>query len=323
MRIGIDAMGGDNAPKAIIEGVLEFIKNSNDNIEFVLYGEEARIKSYLNGEKLDIVNCAQVIENDDKPVMEIRRKKDSSLVRGFRDLRDNYIDGFLSAGNTGAILVGGMFIVGRIEGIERPAITLTYPTVNGFSVLCDAGANADCKPQYLLKFAHMASLYAKEVLQIERPSIGLVNVGVEETKGNELALQTHKILKESNLNFIGNIEGRDIPLGKCDVIITDGFTGNIILKLTEGLAISFGQKIKALFKQNIFTKLSSIFFKKGFKEFKKSIDYREHGGAPILGVNSYLVKAHGSSDKKAISNAIKYLIRYINSGIIDEMRINE
>ncbi len=322
MRIGIDAMGGDHAPKAIIDGVLEFKKKNND-IDFVLYGDKKRIEEHLSGCELDIEHCSEVIENDDKPVMEIRRKKDSSLVRGFRDLRDKKIDGFLSAGNTGAVLVGGMFIVGRIKGIERPAITLTYPTIKGFSILCDGGANADCKPEYLVKFASMASLYAKDVLKIANPTVGLVNVGEEETKGNELALEAHKLLKKSNVNFIGNIEGRDIPLGKCDVIITDGFTGNIILKLTEGLAKSFGQKIKALFKRNLLTKLSSVFFKKGFKEFKKSIDYREHGGAPILGVSGYLVKAHGSSDKKAIENAIKYLVKYINSGLIEEMRVDE
>ncbi len=322
MRIGIDAMGGDNAPKAIIEGVLEY-KKANKEIEFVLYGDRERIEKHLDGSEIEIIHCSEVIENDDKPVMEIRRKKDSSLVRGFRDLRDKKIEGFLSAGNTGAILVGGMFVVGRINGVERPAITLTYPTLKGFSILCDAGANADCKPQYLVKFASMASLYAKNVLKVNNPTVGLVNVGQEETKGSELALETHKLLKESGLNFIGNIEGRDIPMGTCDVIITDGFTGNIILKLTEGLAISFGQKIKELFKQNIFTKLSSVFFKKGFKAFKKSLDYREHGGAPILGVDAYLVKAHGSSDKKAIVSAINYLVKYINSGLINEMRADE
>ncbi len=322
MRIGIDAMGGDNAPKAIIDGVLEYLKNDGD-IEFVLYGDETEVKKYLANTNIEIIHCSQVIENDDKPVMEIRRKKDSSLVKGFRDLRDKKIDGFLSAGNTGAILVGGMFVVGRVKGVERPGITLTYPTLNGYSILCDGGANADCKPEYLLKFGYMASLYAKKVLDINNPSVGLVNVGAEETKGSELALGAYKLLKESDLNFIGNVEGRDIPIGKCDVLVTDGFTGNIILKVTEGVAISFGHKIKDLFKQNMLTKLSSVFFKKGFKEFKKSIDYREHGGAPILGVNGYLVKAHGSSDKKAIKNAIRYLVKYINSGIINEMRIDE
>ncbi len=319
MIIGIDAMGGDNAPKAIIDGVIEAKKNID--AKFVLYGNKDIIVKYVNDKDIDIVHCTQIIENADKPVMEIRRKKDSSLVRGFLDLKEKKIDGFLSAGNTGAILVGGMFVTGRIEGIKRPAITSIYPTLNnGISLLCDAGANADCKPEFLLKFAEMSSLYSSLVLGVKNPKIGLVNVGSESTKGNQLVIETHELLRNSNLNFIGNVEGRDLAFGVSDIIITDGFTGNIILKLTEGLAKSFGIKLKNIFKQNPINLFCGILLKKSFDKFKQDTDYREYGGAPLLGVNGYVVKAHGSSDKKAIVNAIKYLKKYIESEMVEKIR---
>lgn len=314
MRIGIDALGGDNAPLEVVKAVKEISKNSN-NI-YYLYGDDSLLKSIDETENIKIVYCEERILNEDNPVIAIRRKKKSSLVVGMKDLKEKKLDGFLSAGNTGAILTAGMFILGRLKGVQRPAICTVYPTMTGFSVLNDAGASIDSNSEFLYKQAILSTLYAKEVLEKKNPTIGLVNVGIEETKGGDELKKAYKLLQESNLNFIGNIEGRDVAEGKADIILTDGFTGNIILKLSEGLAKSFGSKIKDLFKYSIFTKLSSVFFKNAFNKFKKELDYREYGGAPLLGMNGCVVKAHGSSDAYAFLNAIKFLEKYIESDIL-------
>lgn len=318
MRLGIDAMGGDHAPQAIIEGVLEAKKDLS--VDFVLYGDKAQIEPLLKGEKIEIIHCSEVIETTEEPVSAIRSKKDSSLVRGCVDLKEGNLDGFLSAGSTGALLAGGLFKVGRIKGIERPALVLTYPMGDGFGLISDAGANADCKPKHLLDFAVMSSYYARDVLGITNPRVGLVNIGEEEAKGNALTKETYGLLKESNLNFIGNVEGRDIPLGKADVVICDGFTGNVILKVTEGLASMMMSNIKAIFMKNILTKAGALLYKSGLKAFKKRTDYTEYGGAPLMGVEGYLVKAHGSSNAKAIKNGIRYMKKYVDSGINEQVK---
>lgn len=317
MRLGIDAMGGDHAPQAIIEGVIQ-AKRELD-VELLLYGRREAIEPHLQGEKVEIVHCEEVIEITEDPVAAIRKKLDSSLVRGCVDLKEKRIDGFMSAGSTGALLAGGLFKVGRMKGIERPALVITYPMGGGFGLIADAGANADCKPKHLLDFAVMSSYYARDVLGIKNPRVGLVNIGEEETKGNALTKEAYALLKASDLHFVGNIEGREIPSGGADVVICDGFTGNVILKVTEGLADTLMGGIKEIFMKNTLTKLGSLIYKSGLRDFKKKLDYTEYGGAPLMGVKGYLVKAHGSSNAKAIKNGILYMHKYVESGLNDSV----
>lgn len=311
-------MGGDHAPKEIVLGAIEAKRLLN--CEIILYGDEAQIRKVLGSENLTIVHCTQIVTNLDKPVMAIRDKTDSSLVRGLLDLKEGRIQGFLSAGSTGALLAGGLLRVGRLKGIDRPAIATAYPMRTSMGMIVDAGANADCKPEHLRDFALMGSLYASHVLGIKNPRVGVVNIGEEPGKGNELVKSAYPLIEAAPLNFVGSIEGRDIPEGKVDVIVTDGFTGNVILKLSEGLAMSFSKMIKDMFKSSLFTMASSVFFKKAFQKFKAHLDYTEYGGAPLLGVNGVLVKAHGSSNAKAIKNGILYMEKYASSGVIEAIR---
>ncbi|WP_459129002.1 phosphate acyltransferase PlsX [Guggenheimella bovis] len=318
MRLGVDAMSGD-FPLEIVKGVLEALPHVQSDI--VLYGDENVLRERLNGKEVEIVDCKEVIEGEDSPVQAIREKRDSSMVRGLNDLKTKKIDGFLSAGNTGALLAGGLLLVGRLKGIDRPCIAPIYPMEGHIGMIADAGANADCKPENLRDFALMASLYAKKVLGFENPRVGLVNIGSERGKGNDLTKNAFLLLEENkHLNFIGSIEGRDIPEGKADIIICDGFTGNVIIKLTEGYASSFNKLLKELFLSNLLTKLFSPIYLGKLKSFKKRMDYTEYGGAPLLGVNGALVKAHGSSNSKAIKNGIIYMERYAKSGLIDDVK---
>ena len=314
MKLGIDAMGGDHAPLEIVKGALEAAKQLD--CQLILYGQEEVLRPLVEGSNLTIVNCREVIQNDESPVNAIRSKTDSSMVRGMLDLKAGTIDGFLSAGSTGALLAGGLLRVGRIKGIDRPALTTVYPMPNSIGLLVDAGANADCKPVHLRDFAVMASLYMQKVMNIDRPKVGLVNIGEEPGKGSELVKTSYPLLEAAPINFVGSLEGRDIPSGKVDIIVTDGFTGNVILKLSEGLAHTLGQMVKEMFLRNVLTKFSSLFFKGAFRDFKAHLDYTEYGGAPLLGVDGVLVKAHGSSNAKAIRNAILYMERYVASGVI-------
>lgn len=324
MRIGVDAMGGDNAPLEIVKGAVESLEMHSANI--VLYGDKNSVEFVLSGlsydtSRVEIIHCSEIVENEDKPVIAIRKKLDSSMVRGLLDLKSKEIDGFLSAGSTGALLAGGLLRVGRIRGIDRPALASVYPTEKGISILTDAGANSDVKPENLVDFGIMGSLYSSLVLGNKSPKVGLVNVGSEEGKGNEVTKKAYDLLKDSDLEFIGNIEGRDIPAGVADVIVTDGFTGNVILKLTEGLGKSFSQMVKGIFLKTALTKMAALLVKGGISDFKKKMDYTEYGGAPLLGVNGALVKAHGSSNAKAIKNAIAYTEKFASSDVIE--RIND
>lgn len=322
MKIVVDAMGGDKGVTATVKGSIDAIKDYGVNI--TLIGEENiiinELKKYdYDRNKLEIINANDIITNEDKPVNAIRRKKDSSMVVGLKMLKEGKGDAFISSGNTGALLTGGLLITGRIKGIERPALAPVIPNENGFSVLIDAGANVDCKPKHLLQFSIMGSIYAEKVLQMKNPKIGLVNIGTEESKGNELVKNTYKLLKESDLNFYGNVEGRDIPKGFVDVIVCDGFVGNTILKLTEGLAFSIFDLLKSEFMRNTFTKLAALILKPGLKAFKKKLDYKEIGGAPFLGVKKPIIKAHGSSDATAIKNAIKQAKIFVENNIIEKI----
>ncbi len=320
MRIAIDVMGGDKAPKEILSGSFQSLIDINSKI--VLIGDEKIIKNELNNCKIDytridILHASEVITNEDKPVEAIKRKKGSSMVMGFQLLKNKEADSFISAGNTGALLAGSLLKIGRIKGIDRPALAPIYPTKKGFSLLIDAGANTECSSKNLRDFAIMGSIYLNSVLNITNPKVGLVSNGTEEGKGNRLVKETFTLLQQSDLNFIGNIEARDIPYGICDVIVCDGFVGNVILKLTEGVASNITIMLKDELTKNPIRKVASLILKNGFKEFKKRLDYTEYGGAPFLGVKHPIIKAHGSSNAKAIKNAIIYSEAFTKNNVIE------
>ncbi|MBC8590478.1 phosphate acyltransferase PlsX [Wansuia hejianensis] len=328
MKIIVDSMGGDNAPIEVIKGIVDAIKEYK--IDIIVVGNEEVINRELNKydypkERIEILDAKDIITNEDDPALAIRRKKDSSMVVGLKALAEGKGDGFLSAGSTGALLAGGLFIVKRIRGIDRAALTTVYPTTNGMSLLVDAGANVDCKPEYLRQFGLMGSTYMENVLGRQNPKVGLVNIGTEVGKGNQLVKDSYYLLKESNMNFVGNIEARTLPQGEADVIVCDGFVGNIILKLTEGVAISFFSELKSIFTSNTKSKIGALLLKPRMKTLKNKMDYREYGGAPLLGIKKPVVKAHGSSDAYAIKNAIKQLVNFIEKDIINiiENEIND
>ncbi len=325
MKVVIDAMGGDNAPFVTVEGAVDAVINYNINI--ILTGNESVIQNQLAKynypkEKIEVIHCSEEITNEDKPVLAIRRKKDSSMVKALRLVKEKKANAVISAGNTGALLVGGLLILGRIKGIDRPALAPVYPTVEGKSVLIDGGANSDCKPRNFLEFGIMGSTYAEEVLGIKTPSVCIANIGMEEEKGNEMVKEAYKLCETAPFNFKGNVEARYIPDGYADVVVCDGFTGNIILKLTEGLANSVFRLLKKEFTENILRKVGALLLKTGLKDFKKRFDYTEYGGAPFLGVNGVLIKAHGSSDGKAIKNAVGQGIKFVENNVINDIAKN-
>jgi glycerol-3-phosphate acyltransferase PlsX len=328
MKIIIDGMGGDNAPSEIVKGCVDAVIEYD--IDAIIVGKEQLIKQELSkykypSSRIQILNADDIITNDDDPAIAIRRKKNSSLVVGLNALKNGLGDGFISAGSTGALLAGGLFIVKRIPGIDRAALTSVYPTTKGMSLLVDAGANVDCKPEYLKQFAIMGSIYVENVLGKKNPRVGLVNIGTEEGKGNSLAKEAYNLLKNENINFIGNVEARDLPTGEADVIVADGFVGNVVLKLTEGMAISIFSILKESLLENTKSKFAAMLLKPQLSEIKKKMDYREYGGAPLLGTKLPIVKAHGSSDAYAIKNGIKQLVQFIKNDIIQtiEKNINE
>lgn len=319
MKIIVDAMGGDYGPIEVVKGSIDAVNEYGINI--LLVGNEEMILKELEKysypkDKVEIIAANDVITNDDDPAIAIRRKKDSSMVVGANALSEGLGHGFISAGSTGALLAAGIFIVKRIEGIDRAGLSLLYPTLKGFSLLVDAGANVDCKAEYLYQFALMGSIYMEKVMNIISPSIGLVNIGSEKGKGNTLTKETYNIIEKSHLNFAGNVEARDLPSGVVDVIVADGFVGNIILKLTEGMAISIFSILKDEFTKNLRTKLGASLLKPELKNIKGRMDYREYGGAPLLGTRKPIVKAHGSSDAYAIKNGIRQLIRFVENDVI-------
>ena len=321
MKVVIDAMGGDYGPEVTVKGAVDAV--SNFGVEIILTGDQHLITNellkYGTVKGITVVHCSEVIENNDKPSVALRKKKDSSMSVAFRMVKEGEADAVISAGNTGALLAGGLFILGRIKGISRPALAVPFPTPKGVSLLIDAGANADCKPQHLLDFARMGKSYMQTMQNIEEPKICLVNVGVEEEKGNELSKETYQLLKNSNIGFSGNIEARDIPEGTADVIVCDGFTGNIILKLYEGVAQTFGSTLKKELMATTIRKLGAMLVKSGLKSFKKQFDYAEHGGVPFLGVNGLVIKAHGSSNALAITNAVKQAKRSYDHELVSHI----
>ncbi|HHZ01938.1 MAG TPA: phosphate acyltransferase PlsX [Tissierellia bacterium] len=311
MKIVVDAMGGDNAPLAVVKGSIQARDEYNVNI--ILTGKENVIKKILeentsNFNNIEILNAEEVITNDDKPVLAIRRKKDSSLVKALNAVKNKEADALVSAGSTGAILSGATLLIGRISGIERPAIGSLIPNMyGGFTLLIDSGANVDSKPEFLYDFAIMGDIYLKKVMNIESPKIALANIGTEKAKGDRLTVETYELLENSKLdiNFIGNIEARDILKGKAHIIVCDGFVGNILLKTLEGTVAEIMKGLKAELMSSTLSKLGGALIKPALKNFKNKFDYSEHGGAPFLGVKAPVIKAHGSSDEKAIKNAIR------------------
>ena len=308
MRIAIDAFGGDNAPLCNIKGAADAVKELG--ITAILVGKEQEIKDVAaqNGislEGIEIVDAPDVFSMHDAPTDILKKGKDSSLAVGMKYASEGGADAFVSAGSTGAVVVGGTFICKRIKGVKRPALGSIVPTKDGKTFITDIGANAECRPEMLCQFAAMASAYLNKVEGIENPSVGLLNIGTEDTKGGELQIEAYKLLKNSGLNFVGNVEGRDVPEGAVDAVITDGFTGNIALKMYEGVSLTLFRIIKNLFKTNFITLISGALVKPYMGGLKKKFDYAETGGAPLLGVKVPIIKAHGSSNEKAIKNAIR------------------
>lgn len=309
LRVAVDAMGGDHAPGSVVAGCIEAI-NQESNIQVLLVGKEPLILEELkkynyNKEQVVIIHAEEVIENCESPVMAIRKKKDSSIVVGLKLVKEQEAEAFVSAGSTGAVLAGGTIIVGRIKGIERPALASFIPNEKGFTLLLDVGANVDCKPSQLVQFAQMGSIYFESFMEKKYPTVGLVNIGEEEEKGNVLAKETYALLKEdTSINFTGNIEARDISKGHVDVAVCDGFVGNVILKYTEGFAMSLLKMIKKSLLSNVISKIGALLIKGSLKNMMKTLDYSEYGGAPLLGLNGLVVKTHGSSDARAMKNTI-------------------
>lgn len=331
MRIILDAMGGDNAPDANIKGAVNAINKVK--AEVVLVGKEDVIRSKIKefygkeleeiSDRLKIQNATETIEMEDTPTLAIKHKKDSSMVVGFKMLKAEEGDVFISAGNSGALLTGATLLVGRIKGIDRPALAGILPAYKSQLLLIDAGSNTNCKPINLLQFAQMSSIYLKNTYGIENPAIGLLNIGTEETKGNELVRESYKLLKEKseelNINFVGNVEGRDAFSGKIHAIVTDGFTGNVFLKTTEGLGKFVKRSLTESFTKNLLSKILSIPALPAIKRFSKTMDYKSYGGALFLGVKKPVVKAHGSSDALLFEYTIIQAEKFVENKAVDKM----
>ncbi|MCX7921815.1 MAG: phosphate acyltransferase PlsX [Clostridia bacterium] len=323
MIILVDAMGGDNAPEAVVNGCIDAI-NELDGFDVMLLGDRDKIEKIIKERKftnprLKITHTSEVVTNEDAPTKAIKNKKDSSMVVGFNMLKQKKGDVLVSAGNTGALMTGALLILGRIKGVDRPALPAVIPTKTGGTLLIDAGSNTVCKPINYLQFGIMGSIYMKEVLSIESPKVGLINVGVEEKKGTEAVRQAYSLLSKSNINFVGNIEGRDVPEGMVHVAVCDGFVGNVILKFLEGVGSFFFSSLKEIYSKNIISKLSALAVKGGFRNFKKSLDYEEYGGVPLLGVNGRVFKCHGSSKAKSFKNAVKKAYIFAKSRVVEQM----
>ncbi|WP_300279838.1 phosphate acyltransferase PlsX [Peptacetobacter sp.] len=325
MRIALDGMGGDNAPISNVKGAVDAI-NEYKNVEIIVTGDKETLenefaKYNFDKSRLEIIHTTEVVRNEDKPVKAIRSKKDSSMVVALKLVKDGQADAIVSAGNTGALLAGGLFVVGRIKGIDRPCLCPTIPNINkGMTILADGGANADCKPRNLIEFAAMSNIYAKKVLDIENPRVALANVGAEEGKGNDLVKKSYEELKTLNLNFIGNVEARDVINDATDIIVCDGFTGNILLKSVEGVALSVMKLIKETLMSSTKSKIGALLIKDDMRKLKDFMDYSEYGGAPLLGVKGGVIKAHGSSDSKAIKNAIRQAIKFTEGNVVEDIK---
>jgi len=317
MKLALDGMGGDNAPKSVVEGALLALEQI-PNLEIQLYGQQEKLEPFLKiHDRLTVIHCEEVVEGTDDPARAVRRKKDSSMAKIMDAVGIGKADACLSAGNTGALMAGGLFKVGRIEGIARPALATTLPTLDGKGFLMlDLGANADARPEHLLQYAIMGDIYAKKVGGLQKPRIGLLNIGTEDKKGNELTKAAFELLKEADLNFIGNVEARDLLEGVADVVVTDGFTGNMVLKSIEGTAGALFSMLKEAFMSSTKTKISAALMKNNLRELKNKMDYTEYGGAALFGLQAPVIKAHGSSNAKAIYSAIRQASTMVEHTVI-------
>lgn len=326
-RVVLDCMGGDNAPMEIVKGGVEAI-NSCKEITLILVGDKDSIELELSKysydkERIQIVHTTEVIEMAEPPVKAIRSKKDSSIVVGMKMVKSGEADAFVSAGSTGAILVGGQLLVGRLKGIERPPLAPLIPTDKGVSLLIDCGANVDARPSHLLQFAKMGSIYMESILGVKNPKVGIVNIGAEEEKGNALVKETFPLLKECNdINFIGSVEARDIPSGVCDVIVCEAFVGNVILKTYEGVGSLLLHKVKGALMSNLKTKIGALLIKGKLKETLSGFDVKEYGGAPLLGLNGLVVKTHGSSKSIEVKNSILQCNTFSKQQINEKIKAN-
>ena len=322
MNVAVDAMGGDNAPVEVVKGAVDAV-NADKRVKVFLAGKESVIKEELkkytyHAEQVEIVPAEEVIETGEPPVMAIRKKKDSSIVKSMYLVKEGTCDAFVSAGSTGAVLVGGQVIVGRIKGVERPPLAPVIPNIKGVSLLLDCGANVDAKPSQLLQFAKMGSVYMESVIGVRNPRVGLVNIGVEEEKGNALTREAYPLLRNCpEINFIGNVEARDIPYGGADVLVCEAFVGNVVLKMLEGVSGALVEKIKGGMMSTTRSKIGALLVKPALKKTLKGFSTEEYGGAPLLGLNGLVVKTHGSSRANEIRNSILQCIAF------KEQKINQ
>ncbi|MCH5193616.1 MAG: phosphate acyltransferase PlsX [Oscillospiraceae bacterium] len=322
MKIIVDAFGGDNAPLEVIKGAAEAVAKLD--VEVVLSGNEKIIKDTAekNGislDKISIIHTESVIDIHDEPTMVIKEKDDCSMAVGLKALSEGKGDAFVSAGSTGALVVGATFIAKRIKGVKRAALAPIMPTAKGYMILVDGGANVDCRPEMLVQFGVMGSCYMNKVMGVSSPVVGLVNVGAEDTKGRELEIEAYKQFHKAPVRFYGNLEARDVPFGECDVVVSDGFTGNVLLKLYEGMGSYFSHTLKDMLTSNIGGKLAALMIMPKIKAFRKKMDYKEVGGAVLLGISKPVIKAHGSSDATAFYNAIRQAKNCVEGKVIDEI----
>jgi phosphate acyltransferase len=320
--IVVDGMGGDHAPKAVVEGCVQALQKAD--IKIIITGRESEIKAELAKHKYDegrisVIHTEEVIEPNEAPVMALRKKKDSSMVRALNLVKNGEADALISAGSTGALMAGATLILGRIKGVDRVALAPVMPGKNAAFMVIDAGANVDCKPNYLVQFAHMGKVYFENVLGVKNPTVGLVNIGAEEEKGNELTKAAFPLLKESGFNFAGNVEPRDVSSGDVNVLVCDGFVGNTILKMYEGVASNIFSMLKVEIMSSFRSKIGGILLKPVFDGFKKKFDYSEYGGTAFLGAKGICIKAHGSSDAKAFKNAIRQAKDCFDKDIISKI----
>lgn len=325
VNVAVDAMGGDNAPGEIVKGAVE-AANADARVKIFLVGRKDVIEKELvqytyNAEQVEIVHAEEVIETAEPPVMAIRRKKDSSIVKAMYMVKDGTCDAFVTAGSSGATLVGGQVIVGRIKGVERPPLAPLIPTENGVALLVDCGANVDARPSHLVQFAKMGSVYMENIMGIKNPRVGIVNIGAEEEKGNALVKETYPLLKNCpEINFTGSVEARDIPAGVADVIVCEAFVGNVILKLYEGVGATMLRKVKAGMMTSLRSKIGALLVKPALKKTLKAFDLQEYGGAPMLGLNGLVVKTHGSSKAVEIKNSVLQCVTFKEQKINDKIK---
>lgn len=322
MNIIVDGFGGDNAPLEVLKGCAQAVRAYG--VELSVTGSEQQLRKTAqeNGISLEgirFLEAPTVITMENSPRDVLRGKRDSSMAVGLTALKEGQGDAFVSAGNTGALVIGSMMLVGCTEGIRRPALAPILPTTSGCYMLLDGGANVECTPQMLAGFGVMGAAYMSRILQVKNPRVGLVNIGTEETKGGDLRREAYALLKEANCGFIGNVEPRELPRGVCDVAVADGFTGNVVLKLTEGVGLAFASTLKGIFMRSPLTKAAALLVRGGINDFKKSMDYSEYGGAPLMGIAKPVIKAHGSSNDRAFQNAVRQAVAFCKEDVIGEI----